>query len=216
MDVAKFLSGFIGAGLSVFTANFVDSAKIHDLAGFVPAIGIGTLFLFLSLLLYLTTMCCYDSLLMPRRFWSESSAGTENRPRWIVARPPSSASWILYQNMLHVWQWQFIPATFFLVIGLFIIGTVIFVHALDPTAKSVPIVPILLLASALVTALSLPRRPKIVLAYQIKRMTGLFLFGKRYRDKAGLAVTAGSPTFWDCPNSSKLRYLFGPWLGSED
>jgi hypothetical protein len=114
--------------------------------------------------------------------------------------------------MLHVWQWQFIPATFFLVIGLFIIGTGIFVRTLDPSAKSVPI---LLLAPALVTALSLPPTAKIVLAYQIKKMTGLILYGRRYRDKAGLAVTAG-PTFWDCPNSSKLRYLFGPWLGSED
>ena len=80
MDVAKFLSGFIGAGLSVFTANFVDSAKIHDLAGFVPAIGIGTLFLFLSLLLYLTTMCCYDSLFNAEALLERKLCGNGKSP----------------------------------------------------------------------------------------------------------------------------------------
>jgi hypothetical protein len=44
---------------------------------FVPVAQVGAVLLFLGLLLYLTTMCSYDTLLMPRRFWSESAAGSD-------------------------------------------------------------------------------------------------------------------------------------------
>jgi hypothetical protein len=71
------------------------------------------------------TVVSYDALLMPRRFWGESPFGADKRPGWIVERPPSSASWILYQNMLHVWKRQFIPATYFLVTGLFLLCTAV-------------------------------------------------------------------------------------------
>jgi hypothetical protein len=35
-----------------------------------------------------------------------------------VRRPPSSAAWILYQNMLHVWTFLFTPATVAVGVGL--------------------------------------------------------------------------------------------------
>lgn len=37
---------------------------------------------------------------------------------WLVARPPSPAHWVLYQNMLAVWNRQFTPATIAVLLGL--------------------------------------------------------------------------------------------------
>jgi hypothetical protein len=71
--------------------------------------------------LYLRTMYAYDSLLMPKRYWGEGVPGGRT-PRWLVRRPPSSAAWILYQNMLHVWTFLFTPATVAVAVGLLALG----------------------------------------------------------------------------------------------
>jgi hypothetical protein len=59
---------------------------------------------------YLVTMFRYDALLMPVRFWPSPRSST-HLPRGFVARPPSSAAWVLYQNVMRVWFNAFIPAT---------------------------------------------------------------------------------------------------------
>ena len=62
----------------------------------------------------------YDSLLMPRNFWSGSSQRpgvwervvrrSEGAPSWSVARPPAQDQMILYYEMMNIWTWLFLPA----------------------------------------------------------------------------------------------------------
>jgi len=191
MEIAKLLSGFIAAGLGFVTSNLADAAKVKYLGRFVAVAEVGAVLLFLALLLYLTTMCSYDALLMPKRFWSESAAGSDNRPRWIVARPPSSAFWILYQNMLHVWTWQFMPATYFLVTGFLFMGTAVFARNTSHFRISLPV------------ALLVPLTLAVVIIYP-------------YLLRTTYALKVGWSSFRKCPLGSKFRFVFGPWLGSED
>ena len=99
MGIANLLSAFIAAGLGFLAANMADHDKIHWLSKQRPALIFSTLLLIIALILYLTTMCSYGTPLMPIRFWGENPSQADVRPPWIVKRPPSSASWILYQNM---------------------------------------------------------------------------------------------------------------------
>jgi phosphohistidine phosphatase SixA len=185
MEIAKLLSAFIAAGLGFVVSSLFDAAKVKYLGRFVPVAEVGAVLLFIALLLYLTTMCSYDTLLMPRRFWSESSVASDSRPSWIVARPPSSALWILYQNMLHIWTWQFIPATYFLLVGFLFMGSAIFARITSHFPKS------------LALALSIP--------------AGLAAFAFCFRLlRAAPAVRAGWPKFKKCPWRAKFRFLFGP------
>ncbi len=87
---------------------------------FVGSIGL----LFLSLILFLSTMSSYDSLLMPSRFWSNSFKSKS--PNWLVKRPPSSSARILYLNMMRVWKKMFVPATRLLIIALLGVSFVVF------------------------------------------------------------------------------------------
>ncbi|WP_349009847.1 hypothetical protein [Mesorhizobium sp. CN2-181] len=66
-------------------------------------------FLVIGASLFFLAYFAYDSLLMPTRFWSETSPPVRRRRR-VVARPPSSAAWVLYANMLRIWNWRFMPA----------------------------------------------------------------------------------------------------------
>jgi hypothetical protein len=149
------------------------------------------------------TVVSYDTLLMPRRFWSESPVGADKRPGWIVERPPSSASWILYQNMLHVWKRQFIPATYFLVAGLF------------------------LLCMAVSTRITLPHGPPIhrplLLPPPPPKSDWLTFFNPflKFCDENPLRITFLA---WLIviiliiifARLFSLGRYFGPWLGSED
>lgn len=40
------------------------------------------------------------------------------QPDWLVRRPPSSDTWILYQNMKRIWYWMFMPATYMVAAAL--------------------------------------------------------------------------------------------------
>jgi hypothetical protein len=92
---------------------------------------VGCVFSILSALISLVftaaTLFSYDSLLMPSKFWSESSElGDEPSSRlkrflgklppkwtvsrWSVSRPPSPAHVVLFYEMVHVWNVFFIPA----------------------------------------------------------------------------------------------------------
>ena len=66
--------------------------------------------------LYLSSIYAYDSLLMPSRFWAEGEGVGE--AAWVPQRPPSSENYVLYSNMLRIWNWLFTPATYALVGGL--------------------------------------------------------------------------------------------------
>ncbi len=121
MEVAKLLSAFIAAGLGFLLPTMADTAKLDHLKVQRYNVEAGALFLFVSFLLYLGTMCSYDALMMPVRFWAEAPLSWDRRPDWLVSRPPSSAHSILYQNMIRIWTRQFIPATCCLMIGLLLL-----------------------------------------------------------------------------------------------
>jgi phosphohistidine phosphatase SixA len=74
----------------------------------------------LALGLYLAAMYSYDRLTMPTRFWAEKAA--PRKRRWLVQRPPSPSSWVLYQNMIRVWNRLFTPATLAFVLGLVVLA----------------------------------------------------------------------------------------------
>lgn len=133
MDTAKVFAAVLAAVIS-----FVADSTL-DLRGGRRATALfGLASLGLATTLYLVTMFWYDRLLMPPRFWATqlppslgSKLGTLRwwlsripRPFPMLHRPPSNATWVLYQNMQLVWSRCFLPAT--VVAG---IGVVLFVVA---------------------------------------------------------------------------------------
>jgi phosphohistidine phosphatase SixA len=108
MDTAKLLGAFLTAVL-LFAAR--ELAGVADRPVWYPWVaGLGLVLLAIATAAYFVTMFKYDELLMPVRFWP-SPRSSADLPRGFVARPPSSASWVLYQNMMRVWFNAFIPAT---------------------------------------------------------------------------------------------------------
>jgi phosphohistidine phosphatase SixA len=185
MQLAGLLGGFISAGLGFFLSSISDPAKMPKELH-LAAFGVGAILLFLALLLYLTTMCAYDSLLMPHPFWNETPAGFKNRPSWLVARPPSSARWVLYQNMIRVWSWQFLPATYLAMTGLFLLGSACL---LPKGFYLLYLLPVIVAMFPILKFLSFPFREVSDAWLGFWSCRGLF---------------------------TKFRYLCGPWLGSED
>jgi phosphohistidine phosphatase SixA len=76
--------------------------------------------IFIALLLYGATMFAYDELSMPTRFWPDSMNNSQDS--WVVHRPPSPAVWVLYQNMVRIWKYMFLPACGLVFLGLFLIA----------------------------------------------------------------------------------------------
>lgn len=127
METAKLLGGLISVLIGALLGVFLDQAKMADLGAIkwagitaTTALGVSAVLLFLALILFVASYYSYDSLLMPSRFWVERRPPTGKRPRewlpkhrqqWLVRRPPSSAAWVLYANMMRVWTWLFTPAT---------------------------------------------------------------------------------------------------------
>jgi hypothetical protein len=108
MDSAKLLGAFLTA-LLVFAAR--ELAGAEDPPGWYPWVaGLGLVLLATATAAYFVTMFKYDELLMPVRFWPSPRSST-GLPSGFVLRPPSSAAWVLYQNMTRVWYNAFIPAT---------------------------------------------------------------------------------------------------------
>jgi phosphohistidine phosphatase SixA len=121
MDVAKVLGGLLPTALSFLLASLIDPSKLKREPPdplLWAYLYVALTCLFTASLLYLLTVYAYDQLLMPKRFWSESPGAPDKRPRWLVWRPPSSATWILYQNMIRVWNSLFVPATGAVLLGL--------------------------------------------------------------------------------------------------
>ncbi|HEU0213170.1 MAG TPA: hypothetical protein VFR13_03725 [Jiangellaceae bacterium] len=108
MDTAKLLGAFLTA-LLVFAAR--ELATVENPPDWHPWVaGAGLALLATATAAYFVTMFLYDGLLMPVRMWpSPRSKGA--LPRGFVQRPPSSAAWVLYQNMMRVWSNAFVPAT---------------------------------------------------------------------------------------------------------
>ncbi|WP_028065470.1 hypothetical protein [Solirubrobacter soli] len=146
MEVAKLLGGLMSLVLS---GVLLAPGRLHEL-GDRGAVTVAAASFLVAIGLYLRTMYAYDQLLMPRRFWGER-LGTR-RPRWLVRRPPSSAAWVLYQNMMHIWTFLFTPATVAVLVGLIALAYA----ALDLSGLATVIVAIVLVAA---TVYGLRQRP---------------------------------------------------------
>jgi hypothetical protein len=146
MEVAKLLGGLMSLVLS---GVLLAPGRLHEL-GDRGAVTVAAAAFLIAIGLFLRTMYAYDQLLMPRRFWGEQP-GTR-RPRWLVRRPPSSAAWVLYQNMMHIWTFLFTPATAAVLVGLVALAYA----ALDLSGPATAIVAVVLAA---VTAYALRQRP---------------------------------------------------------
>jgi len=116
-DAAKLFATVLTLGIPVVLGLLFDQQQLSDLADRKWAVQLGACFYLVSAALFLGTLFSYDSLLMPTRFWGEAPpAGGPSRfgparlrrprrpRRWLVERPPSSAAWVLYQNMMRIWR----------------------------------------------------------------------------------------------------------------
>jgi phosphohistidine phosphatase SixA len=109
MDTAKLLGAFLTA-LLVFAAR--ELAAAENPPSWHPWVaGAGLALLGTATAAYFVTMFLYDGLLMPVRMWPSPKPSSRQLPRGFVQRPPSSAAWVLYQNMMRVWSNAFVPAT---------------------------------------------------------------------------------------------------------
>jgi phosphohistidine phosphatase SixA len=124
MEGAKLLGTFSTAILGFMLSTLIDKTKLDNVAYHYQLVLLAAaLALFLSILLYFASYYAYDSLLMPIRFWGERARTRWSRqPRWLVMRPPSSATWVLYQNMMHIWTCLFTPAVVLVCTGLVLLG----------------------------------------------------------------------------------------------
>ncbi|MEU3355181.1 hypothetical protein [Streptomyces sp. NPDC037389] len=125
MDIAKLLSGALTFGLTVIFGVLLKQDQLKALGSRSWSVQAAAVVLLLAAVLYFATLYAYDSLLMPERFWSEQrgAGGVRSRHRsWRVARPPSSAAWVLYQNMMRVWSYLFTTATVLTASGIALLG----------------------------------------------------------------------------------------------
>ena len=109
MDAAKLLGTFVTAVL-LFAARELSGA-VGPPWWYQWVAGLGVALLTLATAAYFVTMFRYDELLMPVRMWPSPRPSKRPLPRGFVARPPSSAGWVLYENMMRIWFNAFVPAT---------------------------------------------------------------------------------------------------------
>jgi hypothetical protein len=148
------MSGAV-AGLTASFGILLDQDEIAGLDAYKWAVPESSVALLLAGILYFATMYAYDSLLMPQRFWGErrpqksrSSQASGNQPSksmeatplgsgrgWLVARPPSSAAWILYQNMMRIWRNLSTVASLLVGVGIALLGYGAL--QLDPTIANI-------------------------------------------------------------------------------
>lgn len=135
MQVAGILGAAVTAALVFLLQNlFEERGNVADLPAQMPVLlrYISALLLLIAAVLYFATLYFCDVLMMPRRFWAEArhrrfwfdarpSADLSNRAKWLVLRPPSSSTWIIYQNMTRVWRVFFMKACYALLLGLVIL-----------------------------------------------------------------------------------------------
>jgi hypothetical protein len=128
------MGAFITALVTFVLTQFIQSTQ--DIEGPTLVLRALTVALLLAAAsLFFVSLFHYDSLLMPPRFWGssapkdakEQSRRPIRRPRdwlvdrspdWLVRRPPSSRAWVLYQNMVRIWNRTFVPAVWLVGGGL--------------------------------------------------------------------------------------------------
>jgi phosphohistidine phosphatase SixA len=116
MDTAKVFGGFVTAVLTFVVSQYATTVPRTPFWAAVRGVSLAALAI--AILLYLMTLFWYDRLLMPSRFWGILPGGKEDAVSKVLRRPPSSALWVLYQNMQRTWRLLFVPATYATAIGI--------------------------------------------------------------------------------------------------
>jgi hypothetical protein len=127
MDTAKLLTGALTLGLTVIFGVLFDKDQFDGLGDRRWAVQVSATLLLVAAALYFATMYAYDGLLMPDRFWGERRPSSLSRRfkrsgSWLVDRPPSSAAWVLYQNMMRVWRNLFTSASLLVGAAIALLG----------------------------------------------------------------------------------------------
>lgn len=125
MDAAKVLGAFITGLLMFVLKDLFDLKDKQPTDSLLQFIILASLSFTAAAWLFFSTLLAYDRLLMPQRFWGQELP-KERPQKWPVWRPPSSAVWILYQNMVRIWCRMFIPATILVGIGMLFLGIAVF------------------------------------------------------------------------------------------
>jgi hypothetical protein len=112
MDAAKVMGAFITALVTFVLGQFLAHPNVVGGAWILRVVTIALLLAAASL--FFVALFLYDSLLMPSRFWGAGVPRERERrlPGRLVDRPPSSAAWVLYQNMVRIWNRTFVPAVY--------------------------------------------------------------------------------------------------------
>lgn len=110
MNAAKVLGSFFTA-LVTFAATQLLREPPRPSA-YLALGSAGLALLMVATGLFFVALFRYDELLMPSRFWRASPPGASGarRTSGMVQRPPGSQAWVLYQNMVRVWNRAFVPA----------------------------------------------------------------------------------------------------------
>jgi hypothetical protein len=117
MDTAKVFGGFVTALLTFIASQYATTQPTTRLWAAIR--GLSLVALGVAVLFYFMTLFWYDRLLMPTRFWSTRIPGGGHEPAVkVLLRPPSSAVWVLYQNMQRAWRRLFVPATYLAGVGI--------------------------------------------------------------------------------------------------
>jgi hypothetical protein len=159
MDTAKFLGAFITALVTFVLGKRFDSVKdagfqaglpwVQTILWLITIVGLG-----LAALLCFAAVVCYDSLLMPVRFWESSvrpSLFRRRRPsvvRWLVWRPPSSAARVLQQNMIRVWNRLVVLAMVILGVALAAFAVLVVVKPTRYVDLIVPVAVVIAISTA--------------------------------------------------------------------
>lgn len=125
MNTARAFGAFLTALLTFAATQAIDAQLSRT---FQIVTGTGFTLLAFAVVLYFLSLFRYDELLMPKRFWSSDPPGT-GIDSGFIARPPGPDTWVLYQNMIHVWDMLFVPATVWAGIGV----TLLLVGLLQPS-----------------------------------------------------------------------------------
>jgi len=116
MDTAKVFGGFVTAVLTFVVGQYATTGPKTPYWAAVRGVSLAALAV--AILLYLMTLFWYDRLLMPSRFWGILRSSGEDTVSKVLRHPPSSDSWVLYQNMQRTWRLLFVPATYATAIGI--------------------------------------------------------------------------------------------------
>ena len=117
MDTAKVFGPFLTA-LLTFVATQFASTPTQSPFWWPMVRGVSLAALGVAAVFYFMTLFWYDRLLMPTRFWSGARPRRDDEPAVVMRRPPSSAVWVLYQNMQRTWRLLFVPATYATGVGI--------------------------------------------------------------------------------------------------